>query len=541
MPASDSTTRGHLFIINSDLTTLKCDAVLVPTDTTLSITRGFRPLVATSPAKRVIKKLKKSGWGGRTLVKVEPRGTGPRIWLGDIGGTEETPIDVFTSAAETFVKDAVDDLRATAPFGLPPVVALPAVGTGHGGGADRRGEILQELVPLLMRLAVESECDIVLVTYGRASFDAAQSVRRTAIEKRGSSASPLRDPWSALGEDRRGLADELAGLAGKGELVVFVGAGVSAGAGLPAWRGLLDRVASNLGFDERKRSELAELDLRDQAALLSDMGEPFAAAVKAELSTSTYSLTHGLLASLPVREFVTTNFDTLLETAAKTPGNELSVVPGSPVSASSRILVKLHGTLGRDLVLTRSEYRDVKSRHGALFGLLQAYMITKHMLFVGYSMQDEDFNEVMHDVRELRKTSLPIEPVTGSTNADDEVFGTVLTAFENSQFSALWRDLKVVAAGPSRHVGTAGATAPTQDEWDQVTRAHALFLDRIGMMSAGAGFAADETFDGMEVSGTEELRAIVKNLRKLYAEHGDEGSRWRDVRVFLESFGPASS
>lgn len=63
------------------------------------------------------------------------------------------------------------------------------------------------------------------------------------------------------------------------------------------------------------------------------------------LRTGGYSLAHGLLASLHTREAVTTNYDSLYETATRTANRTCAVLPYEPVLDQHRWLLKLHGTV----------------------------------------------------------------------------------------------------------------------------------------------------------------------------------------------------
>lgn len=70
------------------------------------------------------------------------------------------------------------------------------------------------------------------------------------------------------------------------------------------------------------------------------------------------SLAHALLASLPIRESVTTNYDDLFEQAAKCCGRPVAILPYDSVRDSDRWLLKLHGDAahGDDIVITRDGY-----------------------------------------------------------------------------------------------------------------------------------------------------------------------------------------
>ena len=122
--------------------------------------------------------------------------------------------------------------------------------------------------------------------------------------------------------------------------MLFLGAGVSVGAGLPDWQTLLDIIATQAGLAEDQRELLAKYDVRDQATYLADCLAPNQGSaelidkVNEELSQyQCYSLTHGLLVA-PVQEAVTTNYDRLYERAVRIDGRTLAVLPTIPRSAT---------------------------------------------------------------------------------------------------------------------------------------------------------------------------------------------------------------
>ena len=111
-------------------------------------------------------------------------------------------------------------------------------------------------------------------------------------------------------------------------------------------------------------------------------------------------LSHSLLAALPVNEIVTTNYDTLFEMACQGVNRELAILPYQPNAAKRRWLLKLHGSVGQgDIVLTRDDYLHLAHLRGALAGIVQALLVTRHLLFVGYSLSDDDFHQIVYDVR----------------------------------------------------------------------------------------------------------------------------------------------
>src|SRR5262249_6692238 len=151
------------------------------------------------------------------------------------------------------------------------------------------------------------------------------------------------------------------------------------------------------------------------------------------------SLQHFLLASLPVDEVITTNYDDLFELASG-PGS-VSVLPHDPRQGVTRWLLKMHGCVTRpaDIVLTRADYLRYEERRSALAGIVQAMLLTRHMLFVGFSLNDENFHKVAYAVRRAR------DPAARSRSR----FGTVLKLADEPFVEELWRDeLGFISMGP---------------------------------------------------------------------------------------------
>lgn len=168
--------------------------------------------------------------------------------------------------------------------------------------------------------------DVVMCMFDSDTYEAAQAERRT-----------LAPDWP-LSKRLMSTGRRLARLATAGELVLFIGAGVSTGAGLPMWVGLIDKLATAVGIGvvppaaqgevrtpEReaqlarmaaaRKKDFAKLNLLDQALLieqrLSLAGRSLGQTVAAMLLSPFHSVAHSLLAKLPVTEHITTNYDAL--------------------------------------------------------------------------------------------------------------------------------------------------------------------------------------------------------------------------------------
>lgn len=233
-------------------------------------------------------------------------------------------------------------------------------------------------------------------------------------------------------------------------------------------------------------------------------------------SQNRYSLQHGLLASLPSNEAITTNFDELFEAAATTAGRGLAVLPQHPRGAGNRWLLKLHGTLAQpeQTVITRADYLQMPRRFGALMGLVQGMLLTRHMLFVGYSLRDEDFHELVHEVQLARE----------GLDAAGE-YGTVLTLFDDPLEQELWADdLRVVPM-------LAESKDTTAADVMVAARQLEIFLDLVAFLSTtSAPFFLDDSYKHL-TDDEALLRERLRNLAVL-----TRGARRGSVGYLVERF-----
>jgi hypothetical protein len=473
---------GHLFLTRGDLRHLACDAILVPSgawdgrlghvgnplwhDVALPLLEG--DFVDPAPTHR------------RRAVEVVPRRStqAPAVWVGHTGDDRRRDATWYADGLAAFVRAASarvgsrydDDVRAR-PLGDPrPLLAVPLVGTGQGGMAHAKGEVVNAVVAALIEAADDSDADVALVLFDEEAHAAAQQVR---LRLRGD------DAWSDI-EDLMESARHLARRVRSGQVVLFLGAGVSMGAGLPSWADLLRRLAGGK-VAESELEALLTIDARDAAAVLERRyggREALADAVVEEMSTERVSLAHQLLASLPVREAVTTNYDVLFERAWHDVGRRPRVLPRESAQGADTWLLKLHGSVDdrARIVLSRDDYLRFEGHGVALAGVVQAMLLTRHMLFVGYSLSDDNFHRLMHQVRSAVGSR--------AQRPGDERFGTALLTAASELQHEVWED--DVALVTTSADGGAGP------------RRLAMLLDRMNAEAAApAAHMLDASYDSL--------------------------------------------
>ncbi|HYH63127.1 MAG TPA: SIR2 family protein [Urbifossiella sp.] len=482
---------GHVFIVRGDLRRLACDAWLLPTS------RRARPgnewFLPGYDGPRQGEPF--ADGGPRVQPLLDPAPDRPRPWLGRIGSREQ-PVSWYADGAAEFL-DAAATAVATA--GSPPLfgrarslLALPVVGTGRGGAAAMAGEVVQELLPRLRAFAGRSfggrEFDVALVCLDAATHAATQAER------------VRRADWPTdLTDGLKAEAERLAGHALRGELALFLGAGVSMAAGLPSWGGLLDELAGRAGMTPDERDGLKELrNALDQATIverrLKEQGDSLGRAVADALGPRRhYALAHALLAALPVREAITTNYDRLFEDAwAVSDPDGLSVLPGAIKPDARRWLLKMHGCLSDPdrVVLTRASYTRYDERLPALGGMVQAFLVTRHVLFAGFSLTDDNFHRIVDAVRRLRGDGRPAGHL-----------GTALSLGAGGLSDVLWeQDLRRVRMDDRKE-------SIPEFPFPEAARRLEVFLDYLVSQTRDAAhLLVGERFDPLMTAGERRLR-----------------------------------
>lgn len=205
------------------------------------------------------------------------------------------------------------------------------------------------------------------------------------------------------------LADEVRA----GRVLLFAGAGVSAGLGLPTWKGLIEFLGADLGFEPGVFQSLSasflplaeyyKLERSSFGALRSWMDRSWN--VKDRVIRK--SKIHRLLIDLKFPLIYTTNYDRLIERAYELDGQRINkIVTAKDIArADSRLptLVKFHGDFDEDksLVISESDYFRRLAFEGPLDIKLRADVLGRTVLFIGYSLTDINIRLMIFRLRNM--------------------------------------------------------------------------------------------------------------------------------------------
>ncbi len=510
--------QGHVFVVRADVRRLVCDAWLLPSDSRPYVVPAwFGPPPDPSPSTAawlltfrdaVARACATPFAVGELTRPVDARSPSGAVPILTHTATASSEVDWahLRAAVASFVDSARQQGRSgPAASRRVPLLAVPAIGTGEGGAASVKGEALERLLDVLGEQAVD--VDIALVVRSDAMAAALRAHRRHPEH--------MQPVIQELGLHLWESASALAGRVRRGEVVLFTGAGTGVPAGLPTWSGLLRELAGDAADDP----DLDSLSALDKAAIIERrLGRSgLVDAIAAAVSTDHYAISHALLANLPVRESATLNYDELFETAATDAGRRLAVLPYErPGDGFDGWLLKMHGCVreGRreDIVLTRSDYLSLSQHRAALTGLLQAMLVTRHMLFVGFGLGDEHFHAVVHDVRRA---------LHSGDSTTKEAFGTALVLRPQPAAELVWADdLDLLTMGG-----------------DDPARRMEVFLDRLANESdQGWQHVLDDSFTSALEPAELALRGYLQQLIAARAVL-EPGGAWPAVTAMLQRFG----
>ena len=177
--------RGHLFVVQADLTRLAADALLIPCDQHLQVSGTWRPFLEPGAAAQA-----KEDWfapSGLSLVDgiavmADPTPDDPTP--DQVVGLRVLVDTVGVESISDMVKQSLEAVRRAAAQAeihggrVRRLISMPILGVGQGRFSGQRAEVIRELVGQLLEFVATHPVDVALTLMRRADFAAAQWERQ---------------------------------------------------------------------------------------------------------------------------------------------------------------------------------------------------------------------------------------------------------------------------------------------------------------------------------------------------------------------------
>ena len=198
--------------------------------------------------------------------------------------------------------------------------------------------------------------------------------------------------------------DEIIDLIRREEVVLFVGAGCSLAAGAPSASDLNTRLKKLL--DKSFIPQTDTLQEVSEALVLQDGNRDRLNKVLIDsFSSLKPTCFHKSLSTIPyIKDIVTTNYDNLIESSYNY--NSIQVFAEDQdcgcYSEDKYHIYKIHGDYNHldRVIVTSSDYRHTIKSHkdSLLWSKIKSLFATKHVVFIGYSLADGNFQNLIEEV-----------------------------------------------------------------------------------------------------------------------------------------------
>ena len=187
-------------------------------------------------------------------------------------------------------------------------------------------------------------------------------------------------------------------------LAIFAGAGLSRASGYVDWKSLLSGIATNLGLNIDRETDLISLTQYycndyGRQGINEAIIEQFEKDAKGNVNLD-------ILAQMPIEVYWTTNYDSLIEdTLTKHKKKVDRKIEQSQLKYYKPnrdvIVYKMHGDKDHpdEAVITRDDYEEFNRKRYLFTTNLKGQLIEKTFLFIGFSFEDPNLEQVLSRIR----------------------------------------------------------------------------------------------------------------------------------------------
>ncbi len=209
------------------------------------------------------------------------------------------------------------------------------------------------------------------------------------------------------------------------QLVIFVGAGVSANSGVPTWKELTESFKNDLPSSIKNESD----DMKVAQIYKDTYGE------KAYLDKVQNSLKDGKVAFNPIHKailqlnpvhIITTNYDNLIEQSIKSYYKQYDIITKDsdlPYYRYPNKVVKMHGDFRTaNIVLTEDDYYNYSANFPLIRSFVTALFTTNVVLFVGFSFSDLNLKMILNDIKTILNRNMQRVYLLTNDDVDNETY-----------------------------------------------------------------------------------------------------------------------
>ncbi len=219
-----------------------------------------------------------------------------------------------------------------------------------------------------------------------------------------------------------------------GSASLFIGSGLSRKANYVGWKDILKDCALEIGLDVDKEKDLitlAQYYVREkQKTKITETIKEFFADDKGSVQE-----VHRIIASLPINNIWTTNYDSLIERAFEEAGICTTILTDDnsyrDIDRNAKVKIyKIHGTVksASNCIISRQDYDIFPTTHDIVMSELKGEMCSNSFLFLGYSFSDTDIQHILtkirleYDARHPQRHYCIIEKIKRKNKESDDDF-----------------------------------------------------------------------------------------------------------------------
>jgi hypothetical protein len=206
------------------------------------------------------------------------------------------------------------------------------------------------------------------------------------------------------------------------KLVLFIGAGVSMNSGLPSWNSLILEFAKKI-YGKNFNEKINPTDfLKIPQLFYNERGkkEYIDLVNKVFDKNVEPNNIHKLIFELNPFNIITTNYDDLIEQQMYKSREKFYPVKENsdlPYSNTNKMIIKMHGDLKKkNFVLKEDDYLSYSQKFCLIENYIKSLFASNIILFIGYSLQDWDFQLIFQWVKDILKSDFQSAYLLDVTN-----------------------------------------------------------------------------------------------------------------------------